>query len=153
MEAMIGRQVIVRWADGLRYYGRVTKIDHRTQRYFVEFGPETSYPVLFKDVKEVSSDEDVPRALENDLLCEMCNSGVSHKPNEIVICDKCGRGYHQRCHKPRIDPKVLMPNIDWICWKCTHGEGQPGSGRHFGKPPIRAFPYSVCYYIVSATVL
>jgi transposase len=92
MEAMIGRQVIVRWADGLRYYGRVTKIDHRTQRYFVEFGPETSYPVLFKDVKEVSSDEDVPRALENDLLCEMCNSGVSHKPNEIVICDKCGRG-------------------------------------------------------------
>ena len=87
---------------------------------------------------------DLAHAQEHDLLCEACNSGASHKPNEIVICDKCGRGtwnesvsmflqlaissgYHQRCHKPRIDPRVLMPDIDWICWKCTHGEVQSGT--------------------------
>ena len=39
---------------------------------------------------------------EDDLKCHLCRRGTQAERNRIVICDDCERGFHQKCHLPRI---------------------------------------------------
>lgn len=39
---------------------------------------------------------------DEDLLCVVCKKSAPKDSNEISVCDKCGRGYHQRCHQPEV---------------------------------------------------
>ena len=50
----------------------------------------------------------------SDILCEICRSPASKEPNEIVICDRCQRGYHQLCHTPQIPSAILVPDLEWV---------------------------------------
>ncbi|XP_062515970.1 metal-response element-binding transcription factor 2-like isoform X2 [Corticium candelabrum] len=110
VDSLAGKEVVVRWADGLQYYGRITSIEQKAQKFCVEFAPGILYLVQYKDVKGV------PGAEEEE-------------------------GYHQRCHKPRIESKVLLPHIDWICLMCTHSDSNGGKQR--AKLAVRSLPYSL----------
>lgn len=57
---------------------------------------------------------------ESDILCLICEDGQSEYPNEIVICDHCDYGYHQRCHRPSISNQVLKSTEKWMCMMCTN---------------------------------
>ncbi|CAI0397485.1 unnamed protein product [Linum tenue] len=51
----------------------------------------------------------------DDLCCEECGSGDS--PAELLLCDKCDRGYHLFCLRPIL---VSVPKGSWFCPSCSN---------------------------------
>lgn len=50
----------------------------------------------------------------NRMVCEICKKGEDD--DNIIICDKCNKGFHLYCLKP-ILPSV--PSGDWFCDRCV----------------------------------
>ncbi|CAK8567898.1 unnamed protein product [Lathyrus sativus] len=48
------------------------------------------------------------------LMCEQCGTG--EQPEELLLCDKCDKGFHMKCVRPIV---VRIPIGTWICPKCS----------------------------------
>ncbi|KAI9746190.1 MAG: hypothetical protein M1818_000871 [Claussenomyces sp. TS43310] len=59
--------------------------------------------------------EDLVQSDGDDIKCVSCGNGDSDEPNEIILCDKCDRAYHQACYN--VFP---IPEGDWICRQCQY---------------------------------
>lgn len=57
-----------------------------------------------------------PEALE--AKCCVCNSGEAADENDLALCDRCDRGFHQLCHSPPVD-FFGNPDDQWFCAECT----------------------------------
>ncbi|KAG7016812.1 Histone-lysine N-methyltransferase ATXR6, partial [Cucurbita argyrosperma subsp. argyrosperma] len=51
----------------------------------------------------------------DDISCQKCGSGDS--PAELLLCDKCDRGYHLFCLMPIL---VSVPKGSWFCPTCSN---------------------------------
>ncbi|KAI0432764.1 origin recognition complex subunit 4 C-terminus-domain-containing protein [Xylaria sp. FL1042] len=51
---------------------------------------------------------------EDDEVCAICAQPDSEPPNEIIFCEVCDSGFHQKCY----DVPVI-PEGDWICRTCS----------------------------------
>nr|CAB3264046.1 metal-response element-binding transcription factor 2 [Phallusia mammillata] len=125
--------VLARWSDGLYYLGTVYKVDDLKHQCHVQFEDKSISAVHFKDMQLLNngkSDDDdddgedsakvISEELDSDVTCTLCRDGKSDPPNEIVLCDKCGQGYHQQCHAPSIDTSVLHEeDVPWQCRTCV----------------------------------
>ena len=47
--------------------------------------------------------------------CCKCQSLHSTRSNDIILCDQCDRGYHQKCIKM---VKLPLPSDSWYCYGC-----------------------------------
>ncbi|KAL4351412.1 hypothetical protein GQ457_06G043160 [Hibiscus cannabinus] len=56
----------------------------------------------------------VERADYSDIICEQCGSG--ERPEELLLCDKCDKGFHMRCLRPIV---ARIPIGSWLCPKCS----------------------------------
>ncbi|RIA89606.1 hypothetical protein C1645_188645 [Glomus cerebriforme] len=83
--------------------------------------PSVSSPNMEVTIKiEQESDQ----VVADDIVCILCHDGNSPKHNRIVLCDKCDTPYHQRCHKPFIEDRVVeIPDAEWMCSKCDDIRG------------------------------
>ncbi|XP_064616220.1 metal-response element-binding transcription factor 2-like isoform X2 [Liolophura sinensis] len=106
----VSQDVLIRWNDGLFYLGSVIQVDDQNKRCFVKFEDNSQHWAMFKDISKANNGE---------ICCCLCRDDVSDRPNEIVLCDNCGLGYHQRCHIPKIEPDVLRPDVVWLCRLCV----------------------------------
>ncbi|GFY84050.1 similar to TRITHORAX-RELATED PROTEIN 6 [Actinidia rufa] len=50
----------------------------------------------------------------SDTCCELCGSG--EYPSELLLCDKCDRGFHLFCLRPIL---ASVPKGSWFCSSCS----------------------------------
>jgi polycomb-like protein 2 len=66
------------------------QIDLSREQCLVKFGDNTDSWSVFSRLTKLSTGFDV--------MCVKCKTSQSKPDNDIVVCDKCSRGYHQLCH-------------------------------------------------------
>ncbi|VFQ63527.1 unnamed protein product [Cuscuta campestris] len=62
---------------------------------------------------------DAGKDYEN-LICEQCGSGENE--NEILLCDRCDKGFHMLCLSPIV---VRVPIGLWFCPACAADHRRP----------------------------
>lgn len=50
-----------------------------------------------------------------EIICTICKKATYTEDNNIVLCDCCDLGYHQKCLKPTL---VDIPKDEWFCPTC-----------------------------------
>uniref|UniRef100_A0A8C4N952 PHD finger protein 1 n=1 Tax=Eptatretus burgeri TaxID=7764 RepID=A0A8C4N952_EPTBU len=88
------------------------QVDKKRQNCLITFEDFSEFWVFWRDIQSLGG------VSGGDVVCTVCQEGTSEKPNEIVICDKCGQGYHQQCHVPAIPSDLLSSSATWQCRQC-----------------------------------
>lgn len=116
--------LLARWEDGLYYTAAIVKCDTTKRKCLVCFEDGSEVWVNNRDVHiqltldQLNEDEDI--------VCCICDDGESGPPNEIILCDVCQQGYHQKCHNPPVDSSKidesedLSDHKDWFCATCSY---------------------------------
>lgn len=115
--------LLAKWKDGLFYSAIVIKVDKNTKRCLVSFEDGSEIWLQNRDLHiQLSLDE---LGDDDDIVCSVCDDGASEPPNEIIICDICQQGYHQKCHTPPVDSSKIDEtdtddHKDWFCATCSY---------------------------------
>ncbi|KAK4366901.1 hypothetical protein RND71_014781 [Anisodus tanguticus] len=59
-------------------------------------------------------DDDGEEEDDGDVVCEQCGSG--ERPEELLLCNKCNKGFHMLCLRPIV---VRVPVGQWDCPHCS----------------------------------
>lgn len=87
-----GEDVLLQHKDGKYYLGTIVEVDLTRDKCLIKFLDNTSAWSSVKDLTKLTM-------LDSDVMCVLCKKSQPKNDNDIVVCDKCGRGYHQLCHQ------------------------------------------------------
>ncbi|XP_054270961.1 metal-response element-binding transcription factor 2 [Macrosteles quadrilineatus] len=106
----IGDEVLVQRKDGNFYLGTVVEVNVAQEKCLVKFDDNTDHWSAFKHLAKLNKVENV--------MCVICKKSQTKKDNEVVVCDRCSRGYHQLCHQPTVE-------LGLDCWECHRCQAVP----------------------------
>ncbi|XP_030756320.1 PHD finger protein 1 [Sitophilus oryzae] len=125
-----GQDVLVKQKDGRYYFGTIVEVDNTRDQCLVKYGDNTQHWSVFKDLTKLST------GLEHeDLLCVICKKSSPKNEKEICVCDRCGRGYHKKCHTPEIPNNNHKDDSSWLCKRCLDSE--PNRLKKSDTKPLR----------------
>lgn len=93
------------------------EVDSVRTQCLVKYGDNTQHWSSFKDLTKLSTGKWLTEIVENvynhffgknqgleqeDLLCVICKKSSPKSDKVIRVCDRCGRGYHKKCHQPEV---------------------------------------------------
>lgn len=70
--------------------------------------------------KESDDEQEQDEVDDDDEVCTICSKPDSEPPNEIIFCEVCDAGFHQKCYNVPI-----IPEGDWICRNCSQDDVLP----------------------------
>ncbi|KAG8264065.1 PHD finger protein 19 [Homalodisca vitripennis] len=105
-----GDEVLVQRKDGNFYLGTVVEVNLVQEKCLVKFDDNTDHWSAFKHLAKLNKVDNV--------MCVICKKSQTKKDNEVVVCDRCSRGYHQLCHQP-----IIEVGVD--CWECQRCQTTP----------------------------
>ncbi|XP_015108629.1 metal-response element-binding transcription factor 2 isoform X1 [Diachasma alloeum] len=107
-----GEDVLLQHKDGKYYLGTIVEVDLSRERCLVKFLDNTSAWSTAKELTKLAMPD-------SDVMCVLCKKSQPKSDNDIVVCDKCGRGYHQLCHQPHVSKEDASPDSHWMCKRCV----------------------------------
>ncbi|KAK7958409.1 origin recognition complex subunit 4 [Apiospora saccharicola] len=76
-----------------------------------------------KDIEASNAPEDdEEQPAEDNEICVICSKPDSEPPNEILFCEHCDKGFHQKCYGVPV-----IPEDDWFCKDCLQEDVVPGA--------------------------
>nr|DAD39987.1 TPA_asm: hypothetical protein HUJ06_014310 [Nelumbo nucifera] len=102
-----------------------SSVGKRTEAPRCPSSPLPPPPKKYKSLKEImkTAEHRVLDSDYDDVRCEECGSG--DRPDEMLLCDKCDKGFHMCCLRPIV---VRVPIGSWFCPSCS------------GERSVRSFP-------------
>lgn len=67
-----------------------------------------------------------------DVPCQVCQEKHSKRNNEMLLCDRCDKGYHMRCLTPAL---TTVPAGKWYCPACCTARRGPRKAPKMTKTP------------------
>nr|XP_012151073.1 PREDICTED: polycomb protein Pcl isoform X2 [Megachile rotundata] len=113
-----GDDVFLQHKDGKFYLGTIVEVDLAREKCLVKFMDNTSAWSSVKELTKLS----IP---DSDVMCVVCKTSQPKTDNDIIVCDKCGRGYHQLCHQPQISKEETAAEAHWMCKRCVDSQPRP----------------------------
>lgn len=141
--------LLAKWTDGLYYTAAIVECDKSRRKCLVCFEDGSEVWLNNRDVHiQLTLDQ---MSEDEDIVCCICDDGKSEPPNEIILCDVCQQGYHQRCHNPPVDSSKIdesddnSDHKDWFCATCSYilhqsNREQLSATAHKQQSPTQATP-------------
>ncbi|KAJ8917154.1 hypothetical protein NQ315_012646 [Exocentrus adspersus] len=144
----LGQEVLVKQKDDRYYFGTVVQVNAVGEQCLVKFGDNTYNWSGYKDLTKLSTSE------QEDLLCVVCKKSAPKSKREIVVCDKCGRGYHHGCHQAGIPITCQKEGSTWLCKRCLDSEPQrlkKNDVKHQRRDSLRSVSSSSVHDVVQTS--
>ncbi|ELU17305.1 hypothetical protein CAPTEDRAFT_187445 [Capitella teleta] len=116
----VGQKVFAKTSKKSFQIGLIHKVNNKKDQCFVHLENKSKIWVAFEDLHVHNKYRGNCKRKEEEIVCCLCRGASSEHPNEIVLCDGCGQGFHQLCHNPVIEDDALMLDTPWSCRLCLH---------------------------------
>ncbi|XP_047367512.1 uncharacterized protein LOC124956131 [Vespa velutina] len=132
-----GDDVLLQHKDGKYYLGTVVEVDLARERCLVKFMDNTSSWSSVKELTKLAMPD-------SDVMCVLCKKSEPKTDNDIVVCDKCGRGYHQLCHQPQVSKEETRSDTNWMCKRCMDNQTRNRESGEIKKCMVKVNIRKVC---------
>lgn len=132
-----GDDVLLQHKDGKYYLGTVVEVDLAREKCLVKFMDNTSSWSSVKELTKLSMPE-------SDVMCVLCKKSEPKTDNDIIVCDKCGRGYHQLCHQPHVSKEETRSDTNWMCKRCMDNQTRNRESGEIKKCMVKVNIRKVC---------